>query len=52
MVIGEIVLTTIVDAVIGYAFEKGADRLGDRAREKLGRDPTKKGAERSVESGL
>ena len=42
MVIGEVILTAIVDAVIGYTLEKSADTLGERIREKLGQDPTKK----------
>jgi len=42
MVIGEVILTAIIDAVIGYTLEKGLDRLGGRVQEILGRDPTKK----------
>ena len=42
MVIGEVILTAIVDAVIGYTLEKSADTLGERIREKLGQDLTKK----------
>src|SRR5260221_2263689 len=42
MVIGEVILTAIVDAVIGYTLEKSADTFGERIREKLGQDPTKK----------
>lgn len=42
MPVAEIILTAIADAVAGYAFEKGADKLGGWARDKLGLDPTKK----------
>jgi HEAT repeat protein len=38
----EIILGAIADAVFGYLVDKGGDRLGDWAREKLGRDATKK----------
>ncbi len=40
--IAEALLAAITDAVIGYAFERGADGLGERVREKLGMSPTKK----------
>jgi hypothetical protein len=42
MLIGEAILSAIVDAVIAYTFEKSADQLGERVRERLGLDPTKK----------
>ena len=48
MVIGEAILTAIVDAVIAYAFEHAADKLGIRVRERLGRDPTKKALKESL----
>jgi HEAT repeat protein len=41
MIIGEAILSAIVDAVIAYTFERGTDKLGIRVRERLGLDPTK-----------
>ncbi len=42
MLIEEVILTTIVDAVIGYAFDRSSDKIGDWARDKLGLDSTMK----------
>jgi len=42
MIIGEAILTAIVDAVIAYTFERSADKLGECVWERLGLDPTKK----------
>ncbi len=42
MPFGEIILTAIADAVFGYLIDKHGDKLGDWARDKLGRDPIKK----------
>ncbi len=42
MLIEEVILAAIADAVIGYAFEKSSDKLGEWARDKLGLNSTKK----------
>lgn len=42
MIISETIIAAIVDEVIAYAFEKSADKLGERVRERLVLDPTKK----------
>ena len=42
MPIEEIILAAIADAVVGYAFEKSSDKLGEWARDKLGLNSTKK----------
>jgi hypothetical protein len=42
MLIEEVILAAIADAVFGYAFEKNFDKLGEWARDKLGLNATKK----------
>jgi hypothetical protein len=48
MVIGEILLSAIADAVFGYLTDKEGASLEDWAREKLGSDPTKKAFKRAL----
>ena len=42
MLIEDVILTAIINEIIGYTIEKGAGKLGDRVKEKLGLDPTRK----------
>lgn len=42
MPFGEIILTAIAEAVFGYLIDKHGDRLGDWARDKRGRIPSKR----------
>src|SRR5712692_10105511 len=42
MVIDEVILTSIVNAIIGYVCENNADKFSERLRDRLGLDPIKK----------
>lgn len=48
MPIAETVLTTIAGKVVGYAWDNGGSRLVDRAREKLGIEPTQLAFKRAL----
>ncbi len=52
MVIEEVMITSIVDAIIGYIMGKSADRLSERLRDKLSMDNTKKAFKEALGEAL